>query len=124
MFIELLLTISADYDTKVGKLDAHRGGSHATSQPRDFHLYLHHNIQNQLKTKAFFDLPSPTMPAFQLFVVDGKPIEGVYGQIDMPTYKKHTQVRSKALTVCATCGQESKHLKEDGVMLKVCRGVR
>jgi len=64
------------------------------------------------------------MPPFHFYEVDGKPIDGVYGQLDFATYKKYTQVPGRPLTSCALCGQESKYAKEDGVELKMCRGVR
>ena len=63
------------------------------------------------------------MPPFHFFEVDGKPIDGVYGQLDFATYKKYTQFRGMPLTSCALCGQGSKYVKEDGVELKICRGV-
>ena len=76
------------------------------------------------KPRSSFNFPSPFMPPFHFFEVDGKPIDGVYGQLDFATFKKYTRVPGRPLTSCALCGQESKYVKEDGVDLKMCRGVR
>jgi hypothetical protein len=62
------------------------------------------------------------MSALNILVVDGKPIEGVYSTLDFGTYKKLAWGRGQPLTACATCGLGSKHDKEDGVELKVCKG--
>jgi len=88
---------------------------HHASNVTPFRLYY-----GQIPTRDQDILSSVSM---SLLIVDDKPIEGVYSAVDFATYKRHARSRAGPLTVCTTCGQESNHLKEGGVELKICRGV-